>query len=255
MTRHFLALVSFAIILLCVREASAQYRRGSERGYGRRDSGRRDDSPRDGRSSGARRQKFYRFKTAHERLPEGIPEWFVEKDANQDGQVSMAEFATRWNDNLVKEFVQFDRNGDGVVTPKECLAAREAGAVYSGGTLSAKSTAPPTAGGAPPPVAGDRSESSERGAAPTVAGSGSAAESTRTPAESDKQTASTPEDIEIPEAYMKYAIGYVRMYDTDGNGMLTTDEWEKMRKSPKTADRNGDGRVTPQEYALSLMKR
>ena len=61
----------------------------------------------------------YRFSTPHDRLPEGIPSWFVEADADRDGQITMGEYATRWTDDLVKEFMEVDLNGDGIVTPNE----------------------------------------------------------------------------------------------------------------------------------------
>ncbi len=214
----------------------------------------------------------------------------------------MAEFATRWTDDLVREYLQFDANADGVITPKECLAAREAGAVFSGETLAATRAGPSSPGGAGPARAFDKTESTERRDSPPMrtapgdvaaattsaisdsdteaaessdgtkavessnetkvaesSGETKAAESsddTKAAETSEEQkTDTSSEGVEIPEAYLKYAISYIRMHDTDGNGMLTTDEWEEMRKSPQSADRNGDGRVTPQEYAQSMMKR
>jgi len=59
----------------------------------------------------------------HERLPADIPEWFIEKDTDGDGQVMMSEFATTWNDERVAEFNKCDLNRDGIITPQECLAA------------------------------------------------------------------------------------------------------------------------------------
>jgi Ca2+-binding EF-hand superfamily protein len=61
----------------------------------------------------------YRFLTPHDRLPQGMPSWFVEADADRDGQITMGEYATRWTDDLVKEFMDMDLNGDGIVTPNE----------------------------------------------------------------------------------------------------------------------------------------
>jgi len=251
MKRLIFALVSFAMILIWINDASGQYRRR----YGPRDEDRRESSSGDDRSSSKEDRKFYRFKTAHERLPKGIPDWFIEKDANHDGQVMMAEFATRWNEALVAEFIQFDRNHDGVVTPKECLAAREAGVVYTGqGISSADAKAADSrrdtvtvwrkAPEAKPSVTPSSAQNS------TVAATA--------PNSAKKPGAESPpaaDDVEIPASTLKYAISYVSMYDTNGDGALGSDEWEKMRKSPQAADRNGDGRVTPQEYALSIMKR
>ena len=55
------------------------------------------------------------------RLPKGLPDWFLKKDADSDGQVSMAEYASAWTDALAAEFVRLDANHDGVITPNECL--------------------------------------------------------------------------------------------------------------------------------------
>jgi Ca2+-binding EF-hand superfamily protein len=79
--------------------------------------------------------KRIRFLMPTERLPQGLPEWFRAKDANGDGQVSMAEFATTWTDALVREFNSYDLNGDGMITPQEVLAKMAANGV-SGNTRS-----------------------------------------------------------------------------------------------------------------------
>ena len=97
------------------------YRRGRSRGEPSSRS-----SPRKSRSSSSDSddsdgRKFYRSLTATERLPEDIPSWFVQKDANGDGQVAMAEYSSRWTVSLAKRFTAIDRNGDGVITPKESL--------------------------------------------------------------------------------------------------------------------------------------
>lgn len=79
-------------------------------------------SPGDGPAvpgNGAR--KSYRFLSPKERLPAGLPEWFASRDADGDGQVSMAEFATSWSDQKAREFQDLDTNGDGMITPAECL--------------------------------------------------------------------------------------------------------------------------------------
>jgi Ca2+-binding EF-hand superfamily protein len=67
--------------------------------------------------------KSYRFKSATERLPPGLPEWFARKDTNEDGQISMAEFASRWTERDAREFIALDANNDGIITPEECLKA------------------------------------------------------------------------------------------------------------------------------------
>jgi hypothetical protein len=65
-----------------------------------------------------------RFLRPHERLPAGLPEWFVRKDVNGDGQVSMSEFSASWTPGQRREFDTTDINRDGFIVPKECLRAR-----------------------------------------------------------------------------------------------------------------------------------
>jgi hypothetical protein len=67
-----------------------------------------------------------RFLSPRERLPSGLPDWFMAKDQNGDGQVAMAEFASDWNDSTVVEFSRYDLNHDGIITPHECLEVEDA---------------------------------------------------------------------------------------------------------------------------------
>jgi len=75
-----------------------------------------------GRDAPAR--KSYRFLSPQERLPRGLPEWFARKDADGDGQVTMAEYSRVWSESLAREFAGYDLNGDGVVTPEEALKSQ-----------------------------------------------------------------------------------------------------------------------------------
>jgi Ca2+-binding EF-hand superfamily protein len=68
-------------------------------------------------------RKAYRFLTPTERLPSGLPEWFLQKQ--HDGQVTMADFSSTWNDTVAAEFATYDRNNDGVITAEECLQAEK----------------------------------------------------------------------------------------------------------------------------------
>lgn len=70
-------------------------------------------------------RKSYRFLTPTERLPEKLPDWFPDRDDNGDGQVSMAEYTGLWSESKAAEFAGYDLNGDGVITPAECLKAQE----------------------------------------------------------------------------------------------------------------------------------
>jgi Ca2+-binding EF-hand superfamily protein len=70
-------------------------------------------------------RKPYRFLTPTERLPAGLPDWFARKDANGDGQVTLAEFSDTLSDEVVAEFSKYDLNNDGAITPQECLKAAQ----------------------------------------------------------------------------------------------------------------------------------
>jgi Ca2+-binding EF-hand superfamily protein len=65
--------------------------------------------------------KSGRFLTPHERLPKGLPDWFLQKDVDGDGQISMAEFASQWTPAAAAEFDRYDLNHDGIITAAECL--------------------------------------------------------------------------------------------------------------------------------------
>jgi hypothetical protein len=66
-------------------------------------------------------RKAIRFLTPHERLPKELPDWFKTRDADGDGQISMAEFAADWTPAKVAEFLRLDLNNDGIITPDEFL--------------------------------------------------------------------------------------------------------------------------------------
>ena len=60
-------------------------------------------------------------------LPEDLPTWFVESDANLDGQVLLSEFVSVQPTDKLPAFSHLDRNGDGIVTVNECRRQRGAG--------------------------------------------------------------------------------------------------------------------------------
>jgi hypothetical protein len=73
-----------------------------------------------GEEQGAR--PAYRFLTPVERLPSGLPDWFLEKDKNADAQVGMYEFASEWTDEEVQKFTKLDKNSNGFISAKEVQA-------------------------------------------------------------------------------------------------------------------------------------
>jgi hypothetical protein len=61
-------------------------------------------------------------------LPKGLPDWFLEKDANHDGQITMAEYIGNgtWTPEKLAEFARYDLNHDGIITAAECLKVEKA---------------------------------------------------------------------------------------------------------------------------------
>ncbi len=62
-----------------------------------------------------------RYLTPAEKLPKGLPSWFLDKDVHHNGQITMAEYTTNWTLQKVAEFKRYDLNGDGIITADECL--------------------------------------------------------------------------------------------------------------------------------------
>lgn len=62
-----------------------------------------------------------RQSSAYDRLPPGVPDWFFERDKDQDGQLSMLEYGNgqTWSEAVADEFRFLDKNNDGVVTIAE----------------------------------------------------------------------------------------------------------------------------------------
>jgi hypothetical protein len=68
-------------------------------------------------------KKSYRFLSPSERLPKGLPDWFLRNDADGDGQIIMTEYTSSWTEAAAADFIQKDLNGDGFITADECLSA------------------------------------------------------------------------------------------------------------------------------------
>lgn len=104
------------------RDSSGDSGSGSDDGDhgGRRGPG-GPPSSRFGHSESAGSPSSHRFLTPTERLPKGLPDWFARKDADGDGQVTMAEYSSLWSDATARDFRKYDLNDDGVITPQECL--------------------------------------------------------------------------------------------------------------------------------------
>ena len=175
------------------------------------------------------------FRSRGQELPRSLPSWWAQKDADHDGQIRMAEYASDWREELVDEFNRLDRNRDGVLTPKECLTPDSTPAVEPSreATVSRNESLP-------------GSESEVPGA--------ESAEQPDTASLEEGQSASEPDASGLDPEYQQYAEGLIRKYDKNGDGILTADEWSEMSKTPEAADTDHDGRLTATEYTLWLMK-
>ncbi|MCH8043345.1 MAG: hypothetical protein IID44_06460 [Planctomycetes bacterium] len=192
-------------------------KRSSGRSWGGWGS-RRTESRSSERSNRDSERRIYSYVAPHDRLPRGLDSWFIEADANRDGQVAMAEFATSFDAAVVKNFREFDLNNDGIITPQEFLAADKDGAKYGGG--SRRSTAP-------------RVEKS----------------SPLTSRPQPKPVASAPASsapVKISAAHQAIYRKLFDKFDTNRDGALVEDEWSKMSRPPKDAD--GNGRITLGEF-------
>jgi hypothetical protein len=76
----------------------------------------------DNKTAAATPRRSFRITPATERLPKGMPDWFLRGDADGDGQVSMSEYTSTWTEQLAAELLKYDANGDGIITPAECQA-------------------------------------------------------------------------------------------------------------------------------------
>ena len=164
--------------------------------------------------------------TSSRSLPEGLPGFFTDKDANGDGQVSMAEYASEWNDDVIAEFFDSDFNRDGVITADEALRKVENGGASQQTAMASKSASSSSSS----TVASSSSSSSSSTSAPASGGS-------------------------IDDKYLKVGQRIVGRYDKNEDGALTASEWEKMLMSPAAADADRDGRITAEEYALWMQSR
>ncbi|MAV33974.1 MAG: hypothetical protein CMJ59_00820 [Planctomycetaceae bacterium] len=200
--------------------------RGSSEGRGDRGSGRsgsRDSRSRSSQSSDSSSSAAgsYRGLNSDERLSqiEDLPDWFGDLDANRDGQVMMSEYYASWSTKKASDFGQFDLNDDGIVTPTEAIAAAQDGAVRG---------------------AGGSSRSRDR-------------RSSRTSSSSESRSSGSRSSSKV-DRYRKHAANWLEKFDTDKNGVLSTEEWSKDGFTYTTADGDGDGKVTVNELAEAMAK-
>lgn len=202
----------------------ARRREGREEAQANDDRNRRRDDDRKRKSDppdvfGDRKS----YRSTPRSLPEGLPRFFEDKDGDRDGQVTMTEYATEWNEDVIAAFFRNDLNGDGIITVAEAMRALEMGDGASGSTYTSSSA----------------SSGSDSGSSSSDASTGS----------------SVPSDVKPDPKLVTYAKRIITRYDKNNDSQLTPAEWESMLISPAKADANGDGRVTVEEYAIWLTLR
>ena len=174
----------------------------------------------DGRTS-------YRIDSEEKKAPEGLPGFFLDKDANGDQQVTMAEFAKDWDNDMVAEFAKSDLNNDGTITAKEALKAVADGMSVNITTKSSSS----------------RSRS------------GSTASSSRSKPTSSSSKSSSASSDKLEERNRAYGERIVARNDKNKDGVLVASEWKSMLMNPAPADANRDGRITAEEYGFYIQNR
>lgn len=194
-----------------------------------------DDSGPDGASYRVEGSEQFDGRKSFRSRGQELPYSWQQKDADHDGQIRMAEFASYWSEGLVAEFNRLDRNRDGVLTPKECSAPDSTPAVEPSREATVSGDESPSGSGSEDP-----------GADP--------AEQPDAASQEESQSASEPGAAGLDPGYQQYAEGLIRKYDKNGDGVLTADEWSEMSKSPEPADTDHNGRLTATEYTLWLMK-
>ncbi len=211
--------------------------------FGRRDDEDKDRESRSRSSSSSAKTaegNVYRIASAEERLAKlGVPSWFRDGDKNGDGQIAMAEFSGTLSESTLAEFAKFDHNGDGLITPDECMQATKSG-VSRGGSSS--SLASSKSGGGSLHSSGSSSRSPAQETPANATASAVVDPSPEPPAEIDPQ-------------YLKYAQGRLKQLDTNGDGILRPEEWAESIKPIDAADTNGDKLITDTELALFYMKK
>ncbi len=143
----------------------------------------------------------------------GLPSFFTSSDLNNDAQVTLSEFAGTLSQSAVTEFNQWDLNGDGIITVKECQSAVKAGLQVGGGGKSSSSSSTASKSG---------STKGSSSAAPT----------------------------KVSDADLESAKRVIAKVDADNDGMLSKAEIEKMTVKPAaSADIDKDGKLSAEEFA------
>lgn len=199
--------------------------------FDRREGGRSDDQNRDGRRDERGRDEFRRDE--RDRSPSGsggrsskksdkpkpritkdLPDEYRDKDKNGDGQIGLYE----WDRKAFAQFFDLDRNGDGLLTADELIAAAKK-------TAKSKSTSSGSTATSSSPAASSSNSS------PSVTPS----ESPSRPNDSSlKSNSSGSASLESSTAVRAF-VGL----DSNRDGTLTEDEWQRSRNARSKFERAG----------------
>ena len=172
-------------------------RRSDEPGREERDRGR--DDRRESSSSSKSSKKSAKPK---ERVTKDLPADYREKDKNGDGQIGLYE----WDRKAFAQFYALDRNGDGLLTPDELIAATKKTSSSDKSSTKAVTT---TSTAAP-------SEDSKS--------SSSTSDSTK-PSDSSSVKATSTTTATESSPGVKSFVGL----DSNRDGKLSEDEWRRSR--------------------------
>ncbi|MFO1021182.1 MAG: hypothetical protein U0903_10855 [Planctomycetales bacterium] len=79
-------------------------------------------SPKEAEEAAANsRRRSLKFFVPREKLPEGLPDWFLARDLDGDAQLTKGEFAPPGVTVDMSEFQRLDANQDGLLTAEECV--------------------------------------------------------------------------------------------------------------------------------------
>ncbi len=151
----------------------------------------------------------------------GLPERFKSADKNSDGQVTMNEFSSTWDDQVLQEFLKFDTNSDGIITAKECLAAVKKNILFS------------TAG-------------SGGGSSSSSGSSGGGSSSSKEPAAGSLPRDGLPENAD--QKWVTWVEKKIKDKDKNKSGFLSPDEWSASDGDFNKVDVSGDGQISLAEY-------
>jgi Ca2+-binding EF-hand superfamily protein len=169
------------------------------------------------------------------RSVEGVPGFFTDKDTNKDGQLTMAEFASEWSDDLIAEFADYDFDSDGVIQSSEAVRAVEDG----------KASEVVVRGSS------DAASLPENNPWDLMSTSTSTSNTPRTSAASGVSGSLQPADGK----YIAHAKSLISKYDENKDQTLTLSEMKRMIMKPTGADFDRDGKITVEEYAWYLQAR